>query len=73
MSGANTLAAEMVSDAISKADVSNTMDADSMALAVLSQVLRHLSSYRSRADIESYIDFELDNVVEQDLVITRGC
>jgi hypothetical protein len=49
------------------------MDPDAMALAILSLVLRKLSEYRSRADIESCIDYDLDNVIEQDQVITRGC
>ena len=73
MSGENTLAVQMVDDAILQAEECNTMDSDSMALAILSQALRRLSAYRSRQDIESYIDYDLDNMVEQDMVITRGC
>ena len=73
MSGENTLAKQMIHDAISTAEAANTMDPDSMALAILSGVLRHLSDYRTRGDLESYIEYDLDNIVEQDMVITRGC
>ena len=73
MSGENTRAKELVMTAISEAEDSSSMDSDSMALAILSQVLRVLSETRSRQDLESYIDYDLDNMVESDMVITRGC
>lgn len=46
---------------------------DAMALAILSQNLRTLSTSRSRADLESYIDYDLNNIVDSDMVITRAC
>jgi len=73
MSGENALAKTLVNDAIEQAEQSTSMSSDSMALAILSQVLRNLSGHRSRADLESYIEYDLDNQVESNMVITRGC
>ena len=73
MSGENARAKTLVNDAIEQAEQSTSMSSDSMALAILSQVLRNLSGYRSRADLESYIEYDLDNQVESNMVITRGC
>lgn len=73
MSGENTLAKKLVEDAVTNATEDRSMCPDAMALAILSQSLRTLSESRSRADLESYIDYDLDNMVESDLVITRSC
>lgn len=72
MSGENTRAKELITQAISEAENSSSMSQDSMALAILSQTLRLLNETRSRKDLESYIDYDLDNMVESDMVITRG-
>ena len=73
MSGEYAAARTLIDEALTEAEANRSMDQDAMALAILSMVLRQLSQHRSRADIESCIDYTLDNVVEQDLVITRGC
>jgi hypothetical protein len=73
MSGENAQAKILVDEAIEQADQNSSMSSDSMALAILSRVLRNLSGNRSRADLESYIDYDLDNQVESNMVITRGC
>ena len=73
MSGENGCAKALVSESIEKAELSSSMSADSMALAMLSQLLQVLSETRSRKDIENYIEYDLDNMVESDMVITRGC
>jgi len=71
VSGENTRAKELIDLAITEAEASNSMSSDSMALAILSQVLRLLNETRSRNDLESYIEYDLDNMVESDMVITR--
>jgi len=71
MSGENKIAKQLVTDAIKAAEEDKTMSGDSMGLAILSQVLRILSETRNRKDLESYIDYDLDNLVESDMVITR--
>jgi hypothetical protein len=73
MSGENAQAKILVNEAIEQADQNSSMSSDSMALAILSQVLCNLSGHRSRADLESYIEYDLDNQVESNMVITRGC
>ncbi len=71
VSGENTRAKELIDQAITEADASSSMSSDSMALAILSQVLRVLNETRSRRDLESYIEYDMDNMVESDMVITR--
>jgi hypothetical protein len=73
MSGEATIATKLVVDAIDNAEQESSMSADTMAHAILSAVLVELSKTRSRRDLESFIDFDLDNIVEVDNVITRGC
>ncbi|XOV89294.1 MAG: hypothetical protein ACFHX7_05225 [Pseudomonadota bacterium] len=73
MSGENALAKKLVSEALIEANNCPSMNPDSLALAILSQSLRVLSETRSRADLESYIDYDLDNLIDSDMVITRGC
>jgi hypothetical protein len=63
----------MVEDAVSSATKDRSMCPDAMALAILSQNLRTLSTSRSRTDLESYIDYDLNNIVDSDMVITRAC
>ena len=73
MSGVNTIAKNLVADAMAQAEQDPSMSSDSMAHAILSQVLMTLSEFRSRKDIENYIEYDLENMVESDMVITRGC
>ena len=73
LSGEYTVATKVIDDAMAQAEANNAMDPDAMALALLSTAVRTLSGYRSRADIEMAIEYDLDHVVEQDQVITRGC
>jgi len=42
-----------------------------MALAILSQVLTMLNETRSRRDLEQHIAYDLDSMIESDMVITR--
>ena len=73
MSGEYAIAKKLVADAINAAQQHAAMSADTQALAILATVLQELSKSRSRADLESYIAYSLDSLVESDLVITRGC
>ena len=71
VSGENTRAKELIKQAIVEAEASPSMSSDSMALAILSQVLTMLNEKRSRRDLEQYIEYDLDNMIESDMVITR--
>ncbi len=71
VSGENTRAKQLIKQAITEAEASTSMCSDSVALAILSQVLTVLSETRSRKDLEQYIEYDLDNMIESDMVITR--
>jgi hypothetical protein len=73
MSGEHSIAKQLFMDAVAAADKNPSMCADAQALAILTTVLHELSKTRSRKDLDSYISYNLDNQVDSDLVITRGC
>jgi len=73
MSGEYQVASAAIDAAMIEAESTSNMDPDTMALALLSMAIRKLGQFRTRADIEMCIDYNLDNIVEQDQVITRGC
>ena len=73
MSGEHTIAKQLFKDSIAAADKNPTMCGDTQALAILTTALHELSRTRSRKDLDSYIAYSLDNLVDSDLVITRGC
>ena len=73
MSGEHSIAKQLFKDTIAAADKSPSMCPDTQALAILTTVLHELSKTRSRKDLDSYIAYNLDNLVDSDLVITRGC
>jgi hypothetical protein len=73
MSGEHRVAKQLYSEAITAADNNPSMCADAQALAILTTALHELSKTRSRKDLDSYIAYNLDNLVDSDLVITRGC
>jgi len=73
MSGETTIAKDIISTAMAQAEQDPGMSEDSMAHAILSEILANLSGSRSRRDIDNYIEFELDNQADSDMVITRGC
>lgn len=73
MTGVTTIANELIAGAMATAEQDSTLDTDAMAHAILSGVLAALSANRSRKDIDNFIEFELDNLLDSDMVITRGC
>ena len=73
MSGEHKAAKQLYTEAIAAADKNSSMCPDGQALAILTTVLHELSKTRSRKDLDSYIAYNLDNLVDSDLVITRGC
>ena len=73
MSGEHSIAKKLYREAIAAADKNPSMSADAQALAILTTALHELGRTRSRKDLDSYIAYNLDNLVDSDLVITRGC
>ena len=73
MAGETTIAKQIIVDALKSAADETSQGQEPMLFAVLREALSELSQSRSRADIESYISFHLDNLKESEWVTTRGC
>jgi len=73
MAGEYTIATKVVADAIKEAEDANNMCPETMANALLGQVLSQMSKNKTRADVESYVNFELDNLGGEFMIATRGC
>lgn len=72
MAGESQLAKSVLEDALARAEDDPSMSADTLANALLTALLGHLVTTRSRADLKSLIEFELDAAGEDEFVITRG-
>ena len=73
MAGENKLAKDTLQNAVSTAEADKSMCPDTLLLAFVSSALRELSKTRSRTDLEMYLEYDLENLVDSDMVITRGC
>jgi hypothetical protein len=73
MAGEYTIATKLVADAVKEAKDTHSMCPETMANALLGQVLSQMSRNKTRADVESYINFELDNLGGEFMIATRGC
>ncbi len=73
MSGENTFAKELVAKAIEEANNNPQFDQDAMGRAIVSAVIAHYQSYRKADDITQELQYVIDNLDEDEFVITRGC
>ena len=73
MAGEYTIATKVVADAIQEAEDANSMCPETMATALLGQVLAQMTKNKTRADVESYVNFEMDNLAGEFMIATRGC
>lgn len=58
---------------VAEAMASDSFDKDTMGRAIINAVIERYSEYRSAADIASELQFVIDNLDEEEFVITRGC
>ncbi|MEM7741020.1 MAG: hypothetical protein AAF225_09495 [Pseudomonadota bacterium] len=72
MAGETTLARQLITDGLSRAKADGAQSEDSLLRALLGEVLSELSKSRKRADLDSFINHHLDNLGEDEWVITRG-
>lgn len=72
MAGESQLARTLFDDALASAEADPGMSPDTLVNALLTTVLGHLAKTRSRADLTSLVQFELDAAGEDEFVITRG-
>lgn len=73
MSGEHQAAEQILNSALTKADNDPSMSRDALANALLGQLLSEQSKTRNKADLMSFIEFQLDNLSEDEFVVTRGC
>lgn len=67
------LAKTLLTDAIAKVEADPQLDADAFGRALINVVIEHSLSYRSLADVKQELQYTLDNLDEDEFVITRGC
>ncbi|MEX2480122.1 MAG: hypothetical protein WD928_04600 [Gammaproteobacteria bacterium] len=73
MAGEFDVAREAIAHALQTADDDHGMSADVMASALLQTLLAHMIQSRTRQDLASLIEFQLESCGEDEFVITRGC
>lgn len=73
MSGENTFAKQAVAEALQEAEANSQFDQDAMGRALINAVIEHYKSYRNVADITQELNYIIDNLDEDEFVITRGC
>lgn len=73
MSGEHQAAEQILNSALTQADNDPSMSRDALANALLGQLLSEQSKTRNKADLMSFIEFQLDNLSEDEFVVTRGC
>lgn len=69
MSGEVQEATRLVTEAMT----SDSFDKDTMGRAIINAVIQRYGEYRGAADIASELQFIIDNLDEDEFVITRGC
>jgi hypothetical protein len=73
MAGEAPYAQQIVTDAMKHADNEPSLSKDAMGRAIINAVLSEYRQYRTVADIASELQYIIDNLDEDEFVITRGC
>ena len=73
MAGEASYAQQLVTDAMNHADNDPSLSKDAMGRAIINAVLSEYRKYRNVADITSELHYIIDNLDEDEFVITRGC
>ena len=72
MAGEQKAAEQLLDAALAAADADGAMSRDTMLSALLRLVLKRARENRTRADVISQVEFELEAMGETEFVITRG-
>jgi hypothetical protein len=72
MAGEYTVAQKCVDTAITTAQEDPSMSTDVMTGALLTTLLKIMIKERTRKDLASFIEFQLESVGEDEFVVTRG-
>lgn len=73
MSGEYKTAQTLLENALAEADNSANSSADALSQALLGVLLQSMAKQRGIADLKSFIDFQLENLDTDEIVVTRGC
>jgi hypothetical protein len=66
-------ARQIIAQAMQSATADPRMSTDVMASALLQSVIAQMLETRTRKDMASLIEFQLESCGEEEFVITRGC
>lgn len=72
MAGEYEVARKTIAHALDLATEDRAMSPEAMADALLASLLTHLSRLRTRKNLMSFIEFQLEAAGEDEFVITRG-
>lgn len=73
MSGESTYAKKVMENVIEEAESNPQYLPDAMSRALMSALIAHFQTHRENADIVSELNSIIDNIGDDELVITRGC
>lgn len=73
MSGETQVAKQLVSDAMAQAKTNPQFDQDTLGRALIAAVIEHYLQYRKPDDVKQELQFTIDNLDEDEFVVTRGC
>ena len=73
MAGEFKIARASIEQAVDAANADAGMSIDVMESALLNVLLEQMSTTRSRKDLASLINFQMESVGEDEFVVTRGC
>ncbi|MBU3070013.1 hypothetical protein KOI40_09280 [Aestuariicella sp. G3-2] len=73
MAGEFLIAQEHIQSAISKADNDRSMSTEAMSRALLTELLTQLAKHHSPEELKALLLYQLEQVAEDEFVITRGC
>ncbi len=73
MSGEYQTAEDLINQALNGAQASSNSSAEALSQAILGVLLQKMAQTRGVSDLKSFIDFQLDNLDTEEIVVTRGC
>ena len=73
MAGEYDVARQCIAQALEEGEQDRGMSPQSMADALLATLLGHMLKGRTRKDLMSFIEFQMEASGEDEFVITRGC
>ncbi|MCV6615019.1 MAG: hypothetical protein OIF35_08575 [Cellvibrionaceae bacterium] len=73
MSGEYATAAALLDNACKAAETDPAMSCDTLFNALLGILLQKQAQSHGKADVLSFVEFQLDHLGDDEVVVTRGC